>query len=1035
MVPMMIRQKKGIFVFLFFIFGCLITSPLICREAAEANASGSSYYRPVPGDVIQDNSEIFSLNDSLKTSLKRGDLSRSRVFTDRILNIIRDGNLDDSTLAESYYYVGIYYHYKLRFFEAVRYLYQSVSLKEKLKQFDASLDNGYYNLGVEYNRIGDIRKHEEFTTKSLDFEKQLYGDSSPKLIDTYLSLIAACIQLKEYDRAVSFLNISLKIAAENPVEVDRKKLADLYSNYGVVYARLADFTKAKIYFDKAEQVWNEYNLNEDDNYINLINNLAVTYGMLKFSDKSSQYYEKGISLAKSIDSFSSYNFVNSYAIILAKEGKVNRGENILKEALARAEKNLGADSRIYNYVVSYYADYEMEYCNDYSASYNAYNTCMNYLKSHGEDLNLKTSVYSGYALCLAHKGEAPDAVSLIQGLLYSQANEVKQPGEFDNPLIENIKPDKNSLSLLRTKYHILSDMYANTSRQGVLKAAANTAELIIAVLEKVRINISEDESRFLLGDRYRSIYLNAINDFDLLYDQTGERQYLAKAFEYCEKSKVAGLLTSARELKAVQLQIPDDIAGYEQSLQQYISLYNALIGQESSKEKPDSSLLAEMNDHLLENTRLRDSLIQVFEKRYPEYYAIKYDTRTAVMNEIPSIFGRKGNYINYVLSDSMLYIFVANREVQKILAFNVDSVFFDKINQFRELLKMPSPSDNALVKFKKYQSVGLDLYRALIEPVKPYLISDKIIISPDNLLSYIPFETIPVSEDSTRKADYRDLHYLMDDYDISYTYSATFTMEMGTRHTSLTNRLLAFAPVYTKPINIQSVLSKRQVSGGVLPDLPYARQEAEYISRLTGGKLYENTDARETDFKKQAGKYDIIHLAMHTLINDRDPLESKLIFSLDHDTIDDGYLNTWEVYSIPLKAKMVVLSSCNTGNGKLYTGEGILSLARGFIYSGSKSVVMSMWEIEDKSGTEIVEMFYKYLKEGYSKSLALKKARISYLKTADQLRSHPYFWSTLIIYGDNSPLYTAGSLVIVVLSSLAVLAVVLFFYFRKRRYS
>ena len=70
---------------------------------------------------------------------------------------------------------------------------------------------------------------------------------------------------------------------------------------------------------------------------------------------------------------------------------------------------------------------------------------------------------------------------------------------------------------------------------------------------------------------------------------------------------------------------------------------------------------------------------------------------------------------------------------------------------------------------------------------------------------------------------------------------------------------------------------------------------------------------------------------------------------------------------------MVVLSSCNTGTGLLYSGEGILSLARGFIYSGSQSVVMSMWEIEDKSGTDIVELFYKNIRKGYSKSVALKE--------------------------------------------------------------
>ena len=190
----------------------------------------------------------------------------------------------------------------------------------------------------------------------------------------------------------------------------------------------------------------------------------------------------------------------------------------------------------------------------------------------------------------------------------------------------------------------------------------------------------------------------------------------------------------------------------------------------------------------------------------------------------------------------------------------------------------------------------------------------------------------------------------------------------------------------------------RQAGQDVLNDLPYARKEAEFVTGLTDGKLYENGDASETVYKKESGKYDIIHLAMHTLLNDKDPMRSTLLFSHPSDTIDDGYLKTYEIYGIPLKAKMVVLSSCNTGSGLLLSGEGIISLARGFIYSGSQSVVMSMWEIEDKSGTEIVEMFYKNLKVGYSKSAALKKARISFLKKADQLRSHPYFWSTLVIY-------------------------------------
>ena len=144
---------------------------------------------------------------------------------------------------------------------------------------------------------------------------------------------------------------------------------------------------------------------------------------------------------------------------------------------------------------------------------------------------------------------------------------------------------------------------------------------------------------------------------------------------------------------------------------------------------------------------------------------------------------------------------------------------------------------------------------------------------------------------------------------------------------------------------------------------------------------------------------------MHTLINNRNPIFSKMIFSILNDTLGDVGLNVFEIYGISLKAKMVVLSSCNTGTGNLLRGEGILSLARGFIYSGSKSVAMSLWEVDDKSGTDVMKSFYRNLKNGNSKSVALRKARLKYLRSAGQLRSHPYFWSTLVIYGDDSPLY------------------------------
>jgi len=998
------------------------------------NQDSVKYIIHKDNDIIKD--EIKQLNISLLTLLSKGDLDKSRIVADNIIKeIAKTRTIDKKTLSDSYYLIGIYYSLTRNNYKAIEYLNLSIGLKGSINEYDDRYAKALYNIGFAYNGIGDYNKVEEYSLKSLELEKRLYGESSYELLKTYSSLVIAYIELQEYEKAVFYSNIELTIANNNPDKVTPSTMVDLYNNLGVCYIRLADFSKARIYFDKSESIYKNDHLDLNVNYINLMNSMAITYRDLGSSEKSDEYYQRGIKLALYSNSPLAYNIINSYAIILGTEGKEQKGEFLLRDALARAKTEFGENSHNYFELLNKYAYYLREYKIDNKKSLEFYVKCMEYLNKNQQDLILKDPVIIGYSLSLAEAGESGKALETIQSLLFSEKEQKQVYGTLDNPGIESIKIDKESLLILRTKYKILWDIYKKSYDQKILIAASKTSELIVSLLEKVRINISEEDSRLILGDRYGDSYLNAIRDFNLLFTKTADRQFLEKAFEYSEKRKVAGLLTSTRELKAVQFHIPVNIADFEKKLQKDISLFNASIAEEIVSKEPDTILISKWKENLLKTTRSRDSLILVFEKQYPGYYSMKYNTEVAKLKDIPNIVGRNVNYINYIVSDTILYIFVANRIHNQLLAFHVDSSFFQNIRQFRNLLSMPLPSDNARIGFEKYESAGYKLYKTIIEPIRKYLISETLLISPDNILSYIPFEAIPTSPNPGKRILYRELAYLMDDFDISYTYSATFNKEAVKRSYFASNKVIAFAPDYPDPINIQTVLMNRQSEIGVLQDLPYARQEAEYVTEITGGKLFENSEAKESVYKSESGNYDIIHLAMHTLLNNKDPMHSTLIFSQKTDGIEDGLLNTYEVYGVPLKAKMVVLSSCNTGTGLLYSGEGILSLARGFIYSGSQSVVMAMWEIEDRSGTEIVKMFYDNLKLGNSKSVALRKARLTYLKKADQLRSHPYFWSTLVVYGNNSPLFYSKQFIIIVLAIGLVILVLLILYFRKRKYS
>ena len=663
-----------------------------------------------PHDILKSSEEIAKLNELLKESIKNllsgRDTIQSRVITKKIIERLHVSKINDSVLYESFYLVGVYYLLVKNFSESIYYLDRCLLFKEKSGEFDERYVRILYNLGVAYIGIGDIKKHEEISSKSLEIEKRINGDSSPLLATIYMSLGLGYSELQEHDKALNYFNNALTIANLKSDSVPPSIRADIYASLGGSYTRIADFSKAKIYLDKAESLYKQYELGVSENYINLMNSLAITAGILNQNAEAEEYYKKVIPIALANNSTVAYNIINSYSVFLANNGKSKRGEELLRAALERAKSRQKLSSRTYIEVLINYANFLREAKIDNKKSVESFAKCLEYIQLNQTDLTLKAYVYIGYSLSLDVAGERDKALKIIQSLIDQDQEKLSVAEDNSNLQPGNIKADRISIKILQTKYRILMDIYRTTNNQKALEAAANTSELIVSIIEKVRINISEDDSRLILGDRYRESYLNAIQDFHLLYDKTNDVNFLGKAFEYFEKSKVAGLLASTRELKASQVNIPSSIGEFEKKLQVDINLFNARLAEESSKGKPDYNLINKWKENLLESTRSRDSLILIFEKQYPVYYAVKYNTSVAELKDIPKIFGNKGNYINYVLSDTVLYIFVANKKHQQLIAMRVDSSFFNDIRKFRSLLSVPLHSDRASEDFQEFQVTG-----------------------------------------------------------------------------------------------------------------------------------------------------------------------------------------------------------------------------------------------------------------------------------------------------------------------------------------
>ena len=140
------------------------------------------------------------------------------------------------------------------------------------------------------------------------------------------------------------------------------------------------------------------------------------------------------------------------------------------------------------------------------------------------------------------------------------------------------------------------------------------------------------------------------------------------------------------------------------------------------------------------------------------------------------------------------------------------------------------------------------------------------------------------------------------------------------------------------------------------------RKEVKSITGLLGGEAFLHDQATKSAFKQFAGNSQIIHLATHAELDDKDPLHSTFVFAPNQSNTEEyEKLFVYELFHTELNAELAVLSACNTGSGKIIKGEGIISLARGFANAGCPSVVMSLWPVSDGATESLMNSFYEGL--------------------------------------------------------------------------
>ena len=302
---------------------------------------------------------------------------------------------------------------------------------------------------------------------------------------------------------------------------------------------------------------------------------------------------------------------------------------------------------------------------------------------------------------------------------------------------------------------------------------------------------------------------------------------------------------------------------------------------------------------------------------------------------------------------------------------------------------------------------------------------------PDGSLSIIPFEALLTSDYAGNIEDYKNYPFLVNRYNISYSYSANLVCKTFPKSNASPvgftnmNDWLAMAPVFDNTQSKGEIITTRALqedlvklkqdslmttrsmfTGGYISPLPGTATETQEIFNLyenknMKAKILLHNDANE-EFVKEGGleNYKVLHFATHGFINSERPDLSGILLAQDTTGGQDGILFSNEIYNLKLNADLVLLSACETGLGKNSEGEGIIGLTRALLYAGAKNIIVSLWQVADESTADLMVNFYEKILENQhnlSYSECLRLAKIKMIREGKF--SHPLYWSPFILIG------------------------------------
>jgi CHAT domain-containing protein/uncharacterized protein HemY len=527
-----------------------------------------------------------------------------------------------------------------------------------------------------------------------------------------------------------------------------------------------------------------------------------------------------------------------------------------------------------------------------------------------------------------------------------------------------------------------------------LDQARLSFDVAIASIETIRAQVAGGEE-----ERQRS-FESRISPYYAMVELLVAQRKPDEALSYAERAKARVLLDVLSDgrvsvTKAMTVQEQQQ----ERQLNSQLTALNTQLYHEKLRPDPDPARLAKLEDQL-QSSRLDFEAFQL------NLYAAHPELKTRRGAAQPLRLAQAGALLpdvntallEFAVADEKTYLFVLTKSGPvgvKVYPLEIkQNDLADRVERFRQML---STSDN------RFSKPAHELYDLLVKPAAAQLQGKtRLLIVPDGALWELPFQALQTPRG----------RYLIDDHAICYAPSLTVLREMiNARRAREANSLGAPTLLAMGDPALGSQPGARvsaALTGEGLGPLPEAKRQVRTLARLYGqdhSKIYVGRNASEEQFKAVAKDFDILHLATHGILNDRNPMYSHLLLAQPSgDAEEDGLLEARELMKMELRASLVVLSACETARGRVGRGEGMIGLTWALFVAGAPTTVVSQWKVQSDSTTRLMIEFHRQLKSRPIGSSTENSAAVALRSAALKLKGdtrygHPFHWAGFIVVG------------------------------------